>query len=544
MRRPNSVFWLDFGIAAGGPTILNVTMPVHGACSTPVEGSEGDPCCRCERCSEQSCIGPKPRGAHLGTAAADAACASGDEGGYRCHHCRRPGLSPRSIRSRLLFKHRVLRRLEAFRPDLIFLSAGFDGHIKDPIGGEAVGWTEDDFHWLTMQVQRVAHRHCRGRCISVLEGGYNVRGGSISPLALCVREHVRALVKAAHMQQEIDAHMQAQQAHAAAAEAHSQVHAKTVVGVHQEARRLTAAGGLQSVAGSSGEESHQEGRLTPTPHPEGSDQLDQEGPWAEPDLSDYGSDSGFSSSEDETDAFLDECEAADHESAVTEEEAEESGPSAAPVAPGNPYVMTSSQPPFCAGVTSQGHTVQPAAVPFIASFEEVPQHSFGPTVGAATTYVHPPVPGDPCCKEHVVRTVLQPTVAAAAAGAGQWVGHEDQRVFHTIQEGITSPSAISSLSDDTAAASSGPDAAAAAAAAAQPAGGFLVGAPCLTGSVVSAAATGPPPLPHQQPSTVLATSTSASDAEASPRVEDHVAAEVGEPYSKAQRLQFLCGFPG
>lgn len=108
-------------------------------------------------------------------------------------------MSCRSIQSRILFKRRVLRRLNAFRPDIIFLSAGFDGHVKDPIGGEVVGWTEDDFYWLTLQVQRVAQRHCNGRCVSVLEGGYNVRGGVISPLAVCVREHVRALVKASHM---------------------------------------------------------------------------------------------------------------------------------------------------------------------------------------------------------------------------------------------------------------------------------------------------------------------------------------------------------
>lgn len=118
---------------------------------------------------------------------------------FKCHYCRFPNMSCRSIQSRILFKRRVLRRLEAFKPDIIFLSAGFDGHAKDPIGGEVVGWTEDDFYWLTLQVQRVAQRHCKGRCVSVLEGGYNVRGGAISPLAVCVREHVRALVKASHM---------------------------------------------------------------------------------------------------------------------------------------------------------------------------------------------------------------------------------------------------------------------------------------------------------------------------------------------------------
>ena len=63
-----------------------------------------------------------------------------------------------------------LPRLKAFQPQLIFLSAGFDAHKDDPLGG--LCWNESDYAWVTEQIMAVADRACHGRVVSVLEGGY------------------------------------------------------------------------------------------------------------------------------------------------------------------------------------------------------------------------------------------------------------------------------------------------------------------------------------------------------------------------------------
>lgn len=427
-----------------GPTVLNVTMPVHDACYTPVDGTEGEGCCRCDRCCHRSCSKRPVRAA----------------GVYRCHYCRRPGLSPRSIRSRLLFKRRVLSRLDAFAPDLIFLSAGFDGHIKDPIGGEVVGWTEDDFYWLTMQVQRVAHRHCNGRCVSVLEGGYNVRGGAISPLALCVREHVRALVKAAHMHLEPPPHSEV----VAESPSGALVEGGEDAGMLLSGSTSSATSGGATASGYSvppaGAEAH----------------------WEDDELSDDGSESGFSSSDDDADAFLGDFQ--------------EYGPAA--------------PPPFFVDTTS-GHVVSPA-MPSIT-----PLPTFRPGPAGSSVCGQPPMPSGPCSKEPLSGH------AAAPAEGEEWAGNEEPRMFQAIQEGARSPSAISSLSEDGATASSTTESAATA-----------------QGSMVTRG----PPAGHQPRLTVVATSTSASDAETSPRLGMCEPSTPDDPehYSKALRLHHLCGF--
>ena len=56
-----------------------------------------------------------------------------------------------------------------------------------------IGATEDDFEWLTDQIVQIANRCCSGRLVSVLEGGYNLRGGIVSAFARSVAAHVRAL---------------------------------------------------------------------------------------------------------------------------------------------------------------------------------------------------------------------------------------------------------------------------------------------------------------------------------------------------------------
>jgi len=79
--------------------------------------------------------------------------------------------------------------LEAFQPELIYISAGFDGHYEDDMGN--LGLLERDYEWVTQQIMQVALRHSQGRVISCLEGGYN-----LSALARSASAHVRALIGA------------------------------------------------------------------------------------------------------------------------------------------------------------------------------------------------------------------------------------------------------------------------------------------------------------------------------------------------------------
>ena len=81
----------------------------------------------------------------------------------------------------------LLPAIDAFAPDLILVSAGFDAHRADPLGGFAL--VEDDFAWVTAELCALARRHAGGRLVSVLEGGYN-------PLALgrSVVAHLEALL--------------------------------------------------------------------------------------------------------------------------------------------------------------------------------------------------------------------------------------------------------------------------------------------------------------------------------------------------------------
>jgi acetoin utilization deacetylase AcuC-like enzyme len=76
--------------------------------------------------------------------------------------------------------------IDDYRPQAILVSAGFDAHVTDPIGGMHV--TARAFGEMTRIVAAAAERHCEGRLLSLLEGGYHPEG-----LASCVAEHVRAL---------------------------------------------------------------------------------------------------------------------------------------------------------------------------------------------------------------------------------------------------------------------------------------------------------------------------------------------------------------
>ena len=77
-------------------------------------------------------------------------------------------------------------RLEAHRPELIFISAGFDAHRSDDLG--QMGLVEQDFVWITSRIMDVARQHANGRIVSCLEGGYN-----LGALARSVEAHIRVL---------------------------------------------------------------------------------------------------------------------------------------------------------------------------------------------------------------------------------------------------------------------------------------------------------------------------------------------------------------
>ena len=76
--------------------------------------------------------------------------------------------------------------LERHRPDMIFISAGFDAHREDPLGGLLL--EDEDFAWVTREIRERAGGLCGGRIVSTLEGGYNV-----DALARCVLRHLAEL---------------------------------------------------------------------------------------------------------------------------------------------------------------------------------------------------------------------------------------------------------------------------------------------------------------------------------------------------------------
>ena len=94
---------------------------------------------------------------------------------------------------RNIIKTKVIPRLYEFKPDLIFLSAGFDCHENEIINQNYINLNEFDFSFITQQMQFVANKFCKGRLISILEGGYNNNAGVISPFIQSVFTHARFL---------------------------------------------------------------------------------------------------------------------------------------------------------------------------------------------------------------------------------------------------------------------------------------------------------------------------------------------------------------
>lgn len=91
---------------------------------------------------------------------------------------------------RTAWREKLLPALDAFRPQLVLISAGFDAHWRDPLA--QLQLDNDDYAWITEQLVLLAERHAQGRIVSMLEGGYDLLA-----LRECSVAHVRALTNRA-----------------------------------------------------------------------------------------------------------------------------------------------------------------------------------------------------------------------------------------------------------------------------------------------------------------------------------------------------------
>jgi len=92
----------------------------------------------------------------------------------------------RGMEIRELIEAHWMPRLEEFRPEMVFISAGFDAHREDDLG--QLGLVEQDYVWITSRIKDIARKHSRGRIVSSLEGGYN-----LDALGRSVEAHLRVL---------------------------------------------------------------------------------------------------------------------------------------------------------------------------------------------------------------------------------------------------------------------------------------------------------------------------------------------------------------
>ena len=98
---------------------------------------------------------------------------------------RKPSL-PRNHSCALPVPTELLPFLDAFTPQLVLISAGFDGHQRDPLANLQLD--ANDYAWITRELVVIANRHCGGRVVSMLEGGYD-----LTALAECSVAHVDSL---------------------------------------------------------------------------------------------------------------------------------------------------------------------------------------------------------------------------------------------------------------------------------------------------------------------------------------------------------------
>jgi acetoin utilization deacetylase AcuC-like enzyme len=87
-----------------------------------------------------------------------------------------------------VFTDKVIPALDDYKPEFILIGAGFDGHYYDPLAGMQL--TTSTFNKMARLVKDAAARHCGGRIVSFLEGGYDLEG-----LAECVEEHLAVLAE-------------------------------------------------------------------------------------------------------------------------------------------------------------------------------------------------------------------------------------------------------------------------------------------------------------------------------------------------------------
>lgn len=119
--------------------------------------------------------------AYPGTGSADETGASNSN----CNVPLAPGAGSREFRN--AWENTILPALEAFAPELIIISAGFDAHARDPLANLEV--QTEDYGWVTHEIMAIADRCCQGRVISSLEGGYD-----LNALADSAAVHVQALM--------------------------------------------------------------------------------------------------------------------------------------------------------------------------------------------------------------------------------------------------------------------------------------------------------------------------------------------------------------
>ncbi len=112
-----------------------------------------------------------------------------DETGVKNNICNAP-LAPETGSNvfRDAFNSRILPAIEKFQPDLILISAGFDAHKRDPLA--SINLEEDDFSWATGKLMDLAGKFSSNRLVSILEGGYDLEGLSLSAAA-----HVSRLMR-------------------------------------------------------------------------------------------------------------------------------------------------------------------------------------------------------------------------------------------------------------------------------------------------------------------------------------------------------------
>lgn len=91
------------------------------------------------------------------------------------------------------FRDIIFPKLMDFKPDCIFISAGFDAHKKDLINSGYISLVEEDYEWVTANLMKIANATCNGRIISALEGGYQLGGEHCSAFAKSVKCHVATL---------------------------------------------------------------------------------------------------------------------------------------------------------------------------------------------------------------------------------------------------------------------------------------------------------------------------------------------------------------